>query len=101
MSQYYVYILSNNSHVLYVGSTNDLIRRLDQHRRKLPPNTFTARYNFDRIVYFEVHATRVAAEAREQELKGWKRARKVALIVRDNPRWQNLVPELHEALRLE
>jgi putative endonuclease len=101
MSQYYVYILSNNSHVLYVGSTNDLIRRLEQHRRKIAPNAFTARYNFDRIVYFELHRSRATAEVRELEIKGWKRAKKVALIVAENPRWQNLVPSLHEALRLE
>lgn len=101
MSQYYVYILSNNSHVLYVGSTNDLVRRLEQHRLKISPDTFTARYHFDRIVYFELHASRAAAEAREVQIKGWKRARKVALVVAENPKWRNLVPNLHDALRLD
>lgn len=94
-----VYILSNNAHTLYVGSTDDLLRRLVQHRRKLFPNAFTARYTFDRCVYYEFVDTEAAARKREKQIKGWVRAKKVALIQRQNPNWIDLSPRLSDLLR--
>ena len=96
----FVYILSNKSHTIYVGSTIDLFERVRQHREKRFKNAFTARYHFTRLVYFEIHPEQAAAEARERQIKGWTRARKVALIQEKNPNWQDLTPRLHELLCL-
>jgi putative endonuclease len=98
---WYVYIVSNNAHTLYIGSTNELIRRVYQHKERLFPEAFTARYTFDRLVWFELHATKAAARKRELQLKGWKRERKVALIRERNPTWQDLSVTWKEALRAE
>ena len=97
----YTYIVSNKSHRLYVGWTTDLIVRVRQHREKRYPNGFTARYNFDRLVWFEAHTTRKAAWTREHQIKGWLRAKKVALIQATNPKWLDLFREIHELLRLD
>jgi putative endonuclease len=98
---WYVYLLSNNAHTLYVGSTNDLIRRIYQHKNRLFPSSFTARYTFDRVVWFEIVGTKAAARKREQQLKGWKRDRKVALIVERNPTWHDLSVTWPEGLCIE
>jgi putative endonuclease len=95
-----VYILSNNVHTLYVGSTNDLIRRLAEHTNKHDPKAFTARYTFDRCVYYEFADTETAARAREKQIKGWLRARKIALIESVNPWWNDLTPNVLDLLRL-
>jgi putative endonuclease len=86
----YVYIVSNKSHRLYTGSTTNLMDRARQHRDKTYPNSFTARYRFDRLVYFEVLPDIGAARRRERQLKGWNRAKKVALIQAKNPNWLDL-----------
>jgi len=83
----YVYIMSNKSHTIYVGSTVDLLARVRDHKEKRLKKAFTARYRFTRLVYFEVLDDIGAAEAREMEIKGWRRDRKVALIQTGNPRW--------------
>ncbi len=88
MKEYYVYILASRSRTLYIGITNDLGRRVDQHKRKLVPG-FTSRYNITRVVYFEVTGDVRSALEREKELKGWSRARKVALIDAANPTWED------------
>ena len=85
MKTYYVYIMANKSRNLYTGVTNNLERRVLQHRRKLVPG-FTARYNINRLVYYETFGDVRAAINRETEIKGWLRARKVALIESANPR---------------
>jgi putative endonuclease len=86
---YYVYIMASRKRVLYVGMTNDLVRRGAQHRQHALPG-FTRRYNVDRLVYFEhTHDVR-AAIAREKEIKGWVRAKKVAAIESVNPAWDDL-----------
>lgn len=89
MQDYWVYILASHSRRLYVGVTNDLARRLHQHRE----GTFqghTSKYRIHRLVYFE-HTTDVrGAIARERQLKGWLRCRKVELIERVNPEWRDL-----------
>jgi putative endonuclease len=90
---YYVYILSSTNGVLYVGMTNDLVRRVAQHKSGAFPG-FTKRYNVDRLVYFE-HTLHVdAAIAREKQIKGWVREKKVALIEARNPHWVDLYPTL-------
>lgn len=95
-----VYILSNKAHTLYVGSTNDLVRRLNEHREGVHEHAFTARYTFDRCVYYEFVLGEMAARAREKEIKGWTRAKKIALIERANEWWHDLTPNVLELLRL-
>ena len=92
----YVYIMSNQSHTLYVGSTLDLLLRVQQHKNKRFKKAFTARYHFNRLVYFEVLPDASAAESREFEIKGWTRAKKVALIQSMNPNWLDLTARLSD-----
>ena len=101
MKHYYVYILSNDAHTLYVGMTDDLPKRFQQHKERVDPEAFTARYTFDRLVYFEVLDSVDAAAAREKQLKGWTRRKKVALIQEKNPRWHDLSTTWVDALRLK
>jgi putative endonuclease len=89
---YFVYILANRSRILYIGVTNDLQRRLYEHKHNLVPG-FTSRYRMDRLVYFEETGDVQAAIAREKQLKGWLRAKKVALIESVNPTWEDLSVE--------
>lgn len=89
MKTYAVYIMASQSGVLYIGITNDLETRMFQHKRKLVPG-FTARYNVQKLVYFELFRDVRAAIAREKELKGWLRKKKVALIESVNPLWRDL-----------
>jgi putative endonuclease len=96
-----VYILSNHAHTLYVGSTNDLLRRRTEHEQKIDPHAFTARYTFDRVVLIEFVADDSSARAREKQIKGWTRAKKVALIQAKNPNWADLMPSMTELLRLD
>ena len=86
---YYVYILSSKTRVLYIGVTNDLEKRLWQHKQHLIPG-FTKRYNVDKLVYFEHTQSIEGAIEREKHLKGWLRAKKVALIESVNPTWAEL-----------
>ena len=96
MDYWYVYILSNDAHTLYVGYTNDIIRRFAEHTLHANPGAFTSRYTFDRLVYIEVLTSAENAERRERQMKGWTRKKKIALIERDNPRWHDLSPKLHD-----
>ena len=89
MKQYYVYIMTSNSGTLYTGMTNDLQRRVYQHKQKLIPG-FTYRYNVNRLVYFEVFNEPQQAIAREKQIKGWLRRKKIALIEEQNPIWRDL-----------
>ncbi|MGJ5220953.1 MULTISPECIES: GIY-YIG nuclease family protein [unclassified Bradyrhizobium] len=87
---YYVYILaSRKDGAIYVGVTNDLVRRVYEHRLKAVPG-FTFKYNITRLVWFEVYDDPISAITREKELKQWKRAWKVHLIEKDNPGWSDL-----------
>ena len=90
MKQYYVYLMSSFRQTLYVGVTNDLHRRVHQHKTKAYPDSFTARYNINRLVYYEVFNNINDALAREKQIKSWRRSRKVALIEAENPRWKDL-----------
>ena len=88
---YYVYILSNqNKNVIYTGVTNDLIRRVYEHKHHLDQGSFTSRYNVERLVYYEVTSDVEAAIAREKQIKGWNRKRKDKLIAGMNPSWEDL-----------
>jgi len=92
--RYFVYMLANRRNgTLYVGVTNDLVRRVMQHRAKAVPG-FTRRYGVDKLVYFEEYPAILEARAREGALKRWRRAWKIALIEKDNPRWRDLGDEL-------
>ena len=86
---YYVYIMSNPARTLYVGVTNDLERRVFEHKNQLTPG-FTARYGLNALVHFEETDDVTAAIAREKQIKGWLRRRKVALIELENPEWRDL-----------
>jgi putative endonuclease len=86
---YSVYIIASRSRNLYVGVTNNLGRRLIEHRDGLAPG-FTKRYRIFRLVYYEVFGDIRAAIAREKEIKGWRREKKLWLINRDNPCWEDL-----------
>ena len=90
MSNWFVYIISNNAHTLYVGATNDLPKRIHEHKTGAYSSSFTARYTFDRCVYVEHVGAQAAAIDREQQIKCWSRAKKIALIERDNPWWDDL-----------
>ena len=92
MKQYYVYIVASRSRTLYAGITNNLERRVYEHKNKLVPG-FTAQYNIDRLVYFEQTIDVTSAIAREKEIKAWRREKKVALIERVNPVWRDLSEE--------
>ncbi len=93
----YVYILANNTHtVVYIGVTNDLIRRVYEHKHHIAPESFTARYKVDRLVYFEVGGDITAAIEREKQLKGWNRKRKNKLVESMNPNWDDLYSSLLE-----
>jgi putative endonuclease len=92
MADYFVYILSNKSRMLYVGITNDLERRIYEHKMKLVPG-FTSRYGLTSLVYYESTGDVRAAIEREKEIKGWVRRKKTALIHLFNPEWKDLSAE--------
>ena len=89
--QYYVYILTNsNKNVLYTGVTNDLRRRVYEHKHHLDKGSFTARYNVENLVYYEVTSSVESAIEREKQIKGWNRKHKNKLIESKNPNWEDL-----------
>jgi putative endonuclease len=89
MNHYWVYIMSNQSRTLYTGVTNDLAKRVSQHKSKTVPG-FTAKYNCTLLVYFEEFTRAVDAISAEKKIKGWTRAKKLALIDTKNPRFEDL-----------
>ena len=92
MRTYHVYIMANASRVLYTGVTNDIQRRVWEHREKRVPG-FSARYNVRELVYFEPFGDVRMAIAREKQIKGWLRVKKIALIESLNPGWRDLSAE--------
>ena len=88
----YVYILTNRSKTLYVGVTSNLERRIWEHKNHAFAG-FTERYRIERLVWFEQYTFVRTAIAREKELKGWTRARKMALVVEKNPTWRDLAED--------
>lgn len=89
---YHVYILASRSRAIYVGMTGFLMARVLRHRAG-EGGTFTRKYNIHRLVYYEVFHSVAAAIARETEIKKWRREKKVALIVQNNPTWDDLAAE--------
>src|SRR4051812_40018450 len=89
MNTYWVYILASRNRVLYIGMTNNLRRRVSEHKQKLVPG-FTAKYDVNQLVYSEQFPTAMQAIAAEKTLKGWTRAKKIALIEKNNPTWVDL-----------
>lgn len=84
MGQYYVYIMTNRSQTLYTGVTNDLQHRVYEHKQKLVDG-FTKKYNLTKLVYYESTDDVRSAIGREKQIKGWLRAKKIALIESMNP----------------
>ena len=89
VKEYYVYLLSSRSGTRYVGVTNDLVRRVWQHKQATNDG-FTKRYHIDRLVWFESGGDVLGAIALEKQIKAWRREKKIALIVAQNPAWQDL-----------
>jgi putative endonuclease len=88
--EYFVYILANSSHELYVGITGNLARRIAQHRTRLKADGYTARHEMTQLVYCEGTADVLSAIRREKQIKGWTRMRKLELIEKMNPEWKDL-----------
>jgi putative endonuclease len=86
---FHVYILASKSRVLYIGMTNNLARRIWQHKQK-KMSGFTRMYNVTRLVWFELHGMATSAIAREKQIKAWRCAKKVELIKASNPEWKDL-----------
>ncbi len=92
---YYVYIMTNQSATLYTGVTNNVVRRVYEHKHRLVAG-FTSKYNITQLVYYEETNDVQAALAREKQIKGWLRERKIALIKPANPRWTDLSASWYE-----
>ena len=93
---YFTYLVASRSHTLYIGVTGDLRRRVFEHKWK-DHDGFTAKYNCDRLVWFESYEDVTAAIAREKQLKGWRREKKIALIEKKNPAWIDLSKDWYDA----
>ena len=92
---YFVYILANQSNsVIYTGVTNDLARRIYEHKNHLDPNSFTARYQVTKLVYYEATENVESAIEREKQIKGWNRKRKEKTIQCMNPDWKDLYEDI-------
>ena len=87
--QHYVYIMTNKTKTLYTGVTNDLMRRIWEHKNKLAPG-FTSKYNITKLVFFESFKDVREAISAEKRIKGWLRKKKIALIESSNPNWDDL-----------
>ena len=94
---YFVYVVANRSKNLYIGVTNSLIRRIQEHKDK-KYDGYTARYKIDRLVYFEQFAYIDNAIAREKQLKTWLRYRKIELIQSSNPTWEDLFLQFNQPI---
>ena len=95
MTNYYIYIMSSQSGTLYVGMTNDIKKRVYQHKNHLIPG-FTDKYNVDRLLYIETTSDSISAIRREKQLKRWRREKKVTLIDSQNPDWKDLSDDWYE-----
>lgn len=91
--RYYTYIMASRSGVLYVGMTNNLARRVREHKRK-EADSFTAQYNVTRLVWYRAFPRPQDAIAAEKKIKGWVRRKKETLIEEENPDWTDLGPEV-------
>ena len=90
-----VYIVTNKRNgTLYIGVTSDLINRITDHKNNKYPNSFTAKYKLNILVYYETHDTMESAINREKQIKKWNRQWKINLIIKDNPEWKDLYETL-------
>ena len=94
MRSYYVYILTNKSNTLYTGITNNLERRLLEHEFRLHKGSFAAKYNINKLIYYQEFSDPEEAIAAEKRIKGWIRMKKMALIKTINPEFKNLLEDL-------
>lgn len=93
--KHYLYIITNkNEGVFYIGITNNLKRRIYQHKNKVHKSTFSARYNLDKLVYFEIFDSKDEALLREARMKKWNREWKINIIKSFNPEWKDLYSEI-------
>lgn len=92
MGLFYVYVVASRHRTLYVGVTNDLRRRIEEHRGGIAEG-FPKRGGIERLVYFEIAADPFVAIDREKRIRGWRRSKKLALIERQNPEWRDLSDE--------
>ena len=88
--------MSNKSRRLYTGFTDDLFRRVIEHKEKIFPSSFTAQYVYDMLVFYEEYSRVITAKMREKEIKGWRREKKLKLILAENPDWADLSLEWQE-----
>ena len=86
---FWVYTMASRNRVIYIGVTNNLPARVMEHKSGCVPG-FTSKYHVTQLVYFEEHSIAALAIARERQLKGWRRSKKVALIEKENPEWKDL-----------
>ncbi|KKR21392.1 MAG: Excinuclease ABC C subunit domain protein [Parcubacteria group bacterium GW2011_GWE2_39_37] len=92
---YYIYILTNiNNKRFYIGVTNDLLNRYHEHKTKKYPNSFTAKYNINKLIYYEIFGDISTAIYREKELKGWRKEKKINLIKIENLNFKDLINDL-------
>ena len=96
MCRYWAYIMSNKSRRLYTGFTDDMCRRSFEHKYKIFPNSFTAQYVYDMLVFYEEYSHFSTAKTREKEIEGWHREKKLKLILAENPDWADLSAEWQE-----
>jgi len=93
---YFVYLMTNRSKTLYTGVTNNIVRRVWEHKHS-DGSAFCSHYKLDRLVYFERFQHIGSAIAREKQIKGWLRVKKIALIVSQNPAWRDLSDGWYDA----
>ncbi len=94
-NQYHVYVMTNKSGTLYTGITNNIRKRVYEHKNKLIPG-FTKKYNISRLIYFETFGDVYSAIAREKTIKGWLRKKKIELIRKTNPDWKDLAEDWYD-----
>jgi putative endonuclease len=96
---FYVYMMASGPYgTLYVGHTDDLAKRVEDHKQKVRPKSFTAKYGVDKLVWFETFELRENAFRRERQMKEWRRKWKIELIEADNPTWADLGEQLNNLL---
>ena len=91
MKKYFVYILTNKSYTLYIGVTNNIRKRIYQHRHA-SIHAFTKKYNINKLIYIEEFRSIIEALDREKQLKNWSRKKKISLIKSINPKFEELIP---------
>ena len=92
--EYYVYMTNSHRNLIYTGITNDLVRRVYEHKHHLDKGSYTDRYNIEYLVYFESTSDVNAAIEREKQIKGWNRKKKDKLVSSKNPNWVDLYDKI-------